>query len=874
MTKLEEYILRRTLAVESAANGMSQDLFKQLQDALSSVTNRVAETSGSFSRMRYERAQLELTGVLAETTKKYSDIIDEQSAKVIQSEYNGMKRQFMSLKKEDLADTPYTLPARQIGVIMSDPLPGGTVTDFIDNNLASVKHRITNEMAQSVILAETVPQAVTRLRNIEGIGRKGALMIARTTFNHVSSKARDEVYEENADIIEDFIFVATLDIRTTLICANYDGTIAKKLADLPSPPLHVLCRSIRVPRTRFDYDDERTRPSIKKESKHIVHHKDGTTSTTWKIEEVDQVPAKTKFKDFLANQPDEWQKQYLGPARYKLYKEGKLRVEDMVVNNRVLSVNDLLSPIEKKPPIVATPEDIIKPKVEPKVKPKIEPMVAAPVPKEVPPPFGKPVTNPRFTTNNLLDAGFTLDRRDDQLATLYNDLIGIPPRDFYKGFGNGLEDKFTLKNVSLYRSGNTFIMNAGLVENGTSLDRFANDVHVIREIFRGANNRKVVDHTILELDPRFRGQGIAKIIARNWMSLYEDIGVRRIKLTAGLEDGSYAWARAGFIPKQEEWDKLRVDISDWLIEQRDTLTRVFTPEEYNYARRLVSEVDPRSIWDLANLERNVAMGRGPDAFSQSIGKWILRDREWSGGMDFDTDIDALAKYKKYIGYKQVAESVLPAPIMKIEEKATWSLVELKNTFNMMTKSKAEEGVTNAQEIYNGIGKALTSIWNKSEFLYEKLANVRQTRRLKLFELKSGPITGSRNAVGAYSYTFANNTRLIELRAPLLKRQRGTLKFGEWSIGQDIETVTTHEYGHYIYHNIITERQKVKVLELFTKFKNQGIIKDKISRYADSTELEMFAEAFAAYLHPEYGDRGLLPKELEDFIKEIVYGGST
>ena len=55
------------------------------------------------------------------------------------------------------------------------------------------------------------------------ITRRNAQAIARTGVNHVANAAREQVWNENQDIIQCMYWAATLDGRTTAICRGNDG---------------------------------------------------------------------------------------------------------------------------------------------------------------------------------------------------------------------------------------------------------------------------------------------------------------------------------------------------------------------------------------------------------------------------------------------------------------------------------------------------------------------------------------------------------------------------------------------------------------------------------------------------------------------------
>ena len=95
------------------------------------------------------------------------------------------------------------------------------------------------------------------------ITRNQARAVVRTAITEFSSRAAMQVYTENADVLRGYQYVATLDSRTTPICARNDGRVFPIGGDGPLPPLHWNCRSTTVPVTKLfdeiDPGDERVK---------------------------------------------------------------------------------------------------------------------------------------------------------------------------------------------------------------------------------------------------------------------------------------------------------------------------------------------------------------------------------------------------------------------------------------------------------------------------------------------------------------------------------------------------------------------------------------------------------------------------------------
>lgn len=88
------------------------------------------------------------------------------------------------------------------------------------------------------------------------LGKQSATVV-RTSMQHINNSARQSLYAENADIVEGYQWVATLDSRTSKICQDRDGQVYK-IGDGPIPPGHPNCRSTTIPKLNkaFDIFDE------------------------------------------------------------------------------------------------------------------------------------------------------------------------------------------------------------------------------------------------------------------------------------------------------------------------------------------------------------------------------------------------------------------------------------------------------------------------------------------------------------------------------------------------------------------------------------------------------------------------------------------
>lgn len=147
---------------------------------------------------------------------------------------------------------------------------------------------------------------------VRDVSKRGVEMLVRTAINHAASMGRQSLWEENADLIKGVRWVSTLDTRTSEICRFRDGTIYPT-TEGPRPPAHPNCRSTTVAVTKswrelgFDIDEmpEGTRASMN-----------------------GQVPSSQTYYEWLQNQSEEIQREVLGLRRFKMWKDGEVKITD------------------------------------------------------------------------------------------------------------------------------------------------------------------------------------------------------------------------------------------------------------------------------------------------------------------------------------------------------------------------------------------------------------------------------------------------------------------------------------------------------------------------------------------------------------------
>jgi SPP1 gp7 family putative phage head morphogenesis protein len=142
--------------------------------------------------------------------------------------------------------------------------------------------------------AKTVRQLVAAGGQATAVADNQVMALVRTSINQVANSASQQVYEANQDITKKYRYVATLDSRTSSICAALDGR-EFEYGRGPMPPQHFNCRSTTVP---------------------IIDPDILPPSTIAKRASADgPVPINTSYGQWLKDQPLKTQQDVLGPGK-------------------------------------------------------------------------------------------------------------------------------------------------------------------------------------------------------------------------------------------------------------------------------------------------------------------------------------------------------------------------------------------------------------------------------------------------------------------------------------------------------------------------------------------------------------------------------
>lgn len=238
----------------------------------------------------------------------------------------------------DLFKRPNRLPANVDSIII-DGTPAG---EWWSRQADSVQRAFAREIRAGFVSGQTTDEIARRI-----VGRRGepgildvslrqARSLAHTSVMAVANEAVEEVFQANSDLMNGEIWLSTLDSRTCSYCGPRDQ-LRYTLDHRPyghslpwdSGPgsAHINCRCTRTAWLKswrelgLDIDDfePTTRASA-----------DGPVS------------AGLTFEKWIEAKPAIVQREWFGPGRYEMYREGKITLRDLTdMRGRELTLSQL-----------------------------------------------------------------------------------------------------------------------------------------------------------------------------------------------------------------------------------------------------------------------------------------------------------------------------------------------------------------------------------------------------------------------------------------------------------------------------------------------------------------------------------------------------
>ena len=311
--KIEDAITRHQVFVMRYSQGRERLADEYVEKLIEAVTERLGADIATVSPARLDRIIAEVVADIETRSTDYEQsVVDEMM------EFVGYQSDFNVNLLDFNVDAEVVTPA--LGVLQAamllrrmplEPTKSYTVNEALQEYSKRKSRQIVQTVRDGVTLGQTSQEITKNIKDLTKLQQRQASTLARTITNYVSIQAREVVMRENSDITDSYKWIATLDSRTSLICASRDQQIFKESNESPKPPAHFNCRSTIAPilKDEFDLglDIDARRPSV---------------SDTG----VKQVSSNTPYETWLRRQSRAFQTEVLGVTRAKLFREGRISI--------------------------------------------------------------------------------------------------------------------------------------------------------------------------------------------------------------------------------------------------------------------------------------------------------------------------------------------------------------------------------------------------------------------------------------------------------------------------------------------------------------------------------------------------------------------
>ena len=137
-----------------------------------------------------------------------------------------------------------TIDNNMIDALLSDPWSGANYSQRIWGNTDILANSLSEILGGAMLSGQSMERTAKQIRDRFNVSKYYAERLIRTETNHFNNEVDAMAYEEMG--LDKYVFVATLDSRTSEICQLMDNKVFKfseREAGVNYPPLHPNCRS-------------------------------------------------------------------------------------------------------------------------------------------------------------------------------------------------------------------------------------------------------------------------------------------------------------------------------------------------------------------------------------------------------------------------------------------------------------------------------------------------------------------------------------------------------------------------------------------------------------------------------------------------------
>jgi len=304
-TLLNERVIKHQIFVQRHGGHLSNLAMAQLAKIEREIVRRLDTVGSDYFELRLMALAKSIIKIYDESNLAIDQISSLEDFAIYEHSFTGKMITASSIAKLDYVD-----PAQLVKSLADSKISLVSGKRKIKTNLAgmykklgkSIANNISSTIATGVSLGDTTDKIISDVKQISFKRSRNEIeAVVRTATNHTANQARMELIGENQWMFNGYKFLATLDSRTSLICAGLDGEVLP-LSTRHIPPLHYNCRSALSPNIR---------------DKFLADPGGGVRSSQF-----GPVDSRISYDGFLRKQTKEYQNEVLGYERAKLFRKG------------------------------------------------------------------------------------------------------------------------------------------------------------------------------------------------------------------------------------------------------------------------------------------------------------------------------------------------------------------------------------------------------------------------------------------------------------------------------------------------------------------------------------------------------------------------
>ncbi len=344
-TRIQDALIRHQTELERVSALGTKQVLKHLQNLRDELIAFVAQTNPTGVAFPVNQ-KVVIENLLTQANNLITDTYNKMASThtSLMTQYGHAEAQIFPkiYNREFGAGVIHPVLTKEaIATIVSEQVfEGHTTKEWWEKQSIDYKYRYKAEMTEGILDGESIDELIERVKDSLVIPQNHAEALSRTGFQNIFQDVRRQIYEGNSDVISQVMWVATLDTRTTFICATLDNRrwrledkepIGHGMKWRGWPPIHWNCRSTTVPIT-VSYDEL---------NKNLKFNKTVNRLKPGQRASIDgAIPETKSYNDWLKDHEKKGKQgkkdviEILGVKRYELWKKGKITNVSQLVDQK------------------------------------------------------------------------------------------------------------------------------------------------------------------------------------------------------------------------------------------------------------------------------------------------------------------------------------------------------------------------------------------------------------------------------------------------------------------------------------------------------------------------------------------------------------